>query len=152
MRNLDQVRVVLIDMTTKTRDPKQNLIHSLPLFSDRSRREVDLIASLSDVVDVPAGKVLMREGDRGREFFALVSGSAEVTRRGEHLADVAPGEFFGEIALVARMPRTATVTATADSQVLVMTDNDFRRLIDIDPDLRLRVLSRLAKRLEGLRL
>jgi len=136
-------------MTLKTKNPKQSLIHDIPLFSDRPRRELGLIASLTDVVDVPAGKVLLREGDRGREFFALVSGAAEVTRRGQHVASVEPGEFFGEIALVSRMPRTATVTTTEPSRVLVMTEPDFRRLIEIDPQIRLRVMGLAAERLEG---
>jgi CRP-like cAMP-binding protein len=135
-------------MTLKTKDPKQNLIHEIPLFADRPRRELDLIASLTDIVDVPAGKVLVTEGDRGREFFALVSGAAEVTRNGEHIADVEPGEFFGEIALVARMPRTATVTATEPSQVLVMTDQAFQRLIEIDPEICRRIRGSLARRME----
>ena len=135
-------------MTLKTKDPKQNLHHEIPLFADRPRRELDLIASLTDIVDVPAGKVLVTEGDRGREFFALVSGAAEVTLHGEHVADVEPGEFFGEIALVAHMPRTASVTTSEPSQVLVMTDQAFQRLIEIDPQIRQRVVGSLARRME----
>ena len=97
----------------------------MPLFSDRPRRELDLISSLADIVDCPEGKELMREGDRGREFFALVEGTADVTRRGQLAQHARAGDFFGEIALVARMPRTATVTTTSPARVLVLTDQAF---------------------------
>jgi len=60
---------------------------------------------------VPAGKTLTREGDRGREFFVLVSGAAEVRRSDRHVATIEPGDYFGEIALLTKLPRTATITA-----------------------------------------
>ena len=60
---------------------KNTLIQTVPLFADRPSRELDLISSIADIVDVPEGKQLTREGERGREFFALVSGTAKVTRR-----------------------------------------------------------------------
>jgi CRP-like cAMP-binding protein len=129
---------------------KNTLIQTVPLFADRPHRELDLISSIADIVDVPAGKELTREGDRGREFFALVSGTAEVTRRGKQLSTLGPGDFFGEIALVSRMPRTATVTTTSPARVLVMTDQDFRRLIEVDPEIRLRVLGSFAARVGDL--
>jgi CRP-like cAMP-binding protein len=131
-------------------DPKLDLMRRVPLLADRARKELDLISTFTELVDVDAGKVLTREGDRGREFFVLVSGSAEVTRGGEHVATIAPGDFFGEIALVTKLPRTATVTAPVGSRVLVMLDAHFRRLVEIDPEIRLRILTSLGRRLEGL--
>jgi CRP-like cAMP-binding protein len=131
---------------THTHNAKNDLIQTVSLFSDRPNRELDLIASMVDIVDVPEGKQLMREGDRGREFFALVDGTADVTRRGQLLSTLGPGDFFGEIALVARMPRTASVTTTSPARVLVLTDQAFRRLIEIDPEIRLRVLGSFAER------
>jgi CRP-like cAMP-binding protein len=133
---------------THAHNAKNDLVQSIPLFSDRPSRELDLISSLTDIVDVPEGKQLMREGDRGREFFALVDGTAEVTRRGELLRTLGPGDSFGEIALVARVPRTATVTTTSPARVLVLTDQAFRRLVEIDPDIRLRVLGSFAERVD----
>jgi CRP-like cAMP-binding protein len=132
---------------THTHNAKNDLIQTVSLFSDRPNRELDLIASMADIVDVPEGKELMREGDRGREFFALVEGSADVTLRGEVLSTLGPGDFFGEIALVSRVPRTATVTTTSPARVLVLTEQAFRRLIEIDPEIRLRVLGSLAERM-----
>jgi CRP-like cAMP-binding protein len=128
-------------------DPKLDLLRSAPLLADRPRKELDLVSTFTEVVDVAAGQILTREGDRGREFFVLVSGTAEVRRGGEHVATLRPGEFFGEIALVTKLPRTATITAPVGSRVLVMLDTDFRRLVEIDPEIRLRVLSSLAQRL-----
>jgi CRP-like cAMP-binding protein len=135
---------------THTHNAKNDLIQTVSLFSDRPNRELDLIASMADVVDVPEGKELMREGDRGREFFALIEGSADVTRRGEVLSTLGPGDFFGEIALVSRVPRTATVTTTSPARVLVLTEQAFRRLIEIDREIRLRVLGSLAERMGDL--
>jgi CRP-like cAMP-binding protein len=134
-------------LTTNHTTPKQDLIQSIPLFSDASRRELDVIASIADVVEVPAGKELMREGDRGREFFALVEGTADVTRHGELLSTLGPGDFFGEIALLSRVPRTATVVTTSPAQALVVTDQSFERMLGVDPQIRLRVLGSLADRL-----
>ena len=129
---------------------KNTLLRNVPLFSDRPNRELDLISSIADIVDVPAGKQLTREGDRGREFYAVVSGTAEVTRRDQQIATLGPGDFFGEIALVSKMPRTATVTTTSPARVLVITDQDFRRLLEIDPQIRLRVLGSFAERVSDL--
>ena len=137
---------------THTHSAKNDLIQTISLFSDRPTRELNLIASLADVVDVPEGKELMREGDRGREFFALLEGTAEVTRNGKVLSTLGPSDFFGEIALVARLPRTASVTTTSPARVLVLTEQAFRRLIEIDPEIRLRVLGSLAERMGDLTL
>jgi len=131
---------------THTHNAKNDLLQTVSLFSDRPKRELNLISSMADIVDVPEGKQLMREGDRGREFFALLDGTAEVSRRGQLLSTLGSGDFFGEIALVARAPRTATVTTTSPARVLVFTDQAFRRLIEIDPDIRLRVLGAFAER------
>jgi CRP-like cAMP-binding protein len=137
---------------THAHNRKNDQIQSISLFSDRPARELSLIASLSDVVDVPEGKQLMREGDRGREFFALIEGTAEVTRNGERISTLEPGDSFGEIALVSRGPRTATVTTTSPARVLVLTEQAFRRLNEIDPEIRLRVLGDFADRVGGIRL
>ncbi len=129
------------------RNAKVDLIRTVPLFAHCSRGEIAEVASIADEIDVPAGKELTREEDRGREFFVLLEGAVDVRRKGKKLNVLGPGDFFGEIALVSRSPRTATVTATADSRLLVVTASAFRGLLDHSPRIQLRVLEALADRL-----
>jgi CRP-like cAMP-binding protein len=129
------------------RNAKIDLIRKVPLFARCSRAEVAEVAKIADEIDVPEGKQLTREGDRGREFFVLLAGSATVHRGGRKVNTLGPGDFFGEIALVSRSPRTATVTATSPSRLLVITDGRFRALLDHSPRIQIRILEALADRL-----
>ena len=128
-------------------DPKIAAMSKVPLFARCSKRELETIASLADEVDLPAGKVLTAEGDRGREFFVLLEGSAGVRSDGRELASLGEGDFFGEIALVTDKARTATVTATTPMRALVITDRAFRELLRNSPEIQGKVLEAVADRL-----
>ena len=129
------------------RNAKVELIRQVPLFSRCTRKELSEVASIADEVDLPTKRVLMREGERGREFFVLLKGSADVRRNGRKINQLGDGDFFGEIALVSRSDRTATVTTTEPSRVLVITEQAFRALLDHAPQIQIRVLEALADRL-----
>jgi CRP/FNR family transcriptional regulator, cyclic AMP receptor protein len=127
---------------------KLDLISSVPLFAGCSKRELREIARLADEVDVAAGRVLIGEGERvGREFLVIVEGSARVTRKGRRISKLGPGDWAGEIALIADVPRTAAVTATSPMRLLVVTARDFRSLLYASPSIAAKVLSVLGKRL-----
>jgi CRP-like cAMP-binding protein len=123
------------------------LIRRVPLFSRCSKRELSEVASLADEVDLREGKELTRQGQRGREFFVLVEGSAEVRKNGRKINTLKDGDFFGEIALVSQTPRTATVVATSPIRALVITDRAFRQLLSHSPEIQGKVLEALAERL-----
>jgi CRP/FNR family transcriptional regulator, cyclic AMP receptor protein len=129
------------------RNEKIELIGKVPLFAGLSKAELARVASIADEIDLPEGKVLTRQGDRGREFFVLLEGEAEVRRNGRKLATRRAGEFFGEIALVSDRPRIATVAATTAVRALVIRDADFRALISGTPQIALKVLEAFADRL-----
>ena len=129
------------------RDAKVKLISKVPLFAGLSKQQLGRVASIADEIDLPKGKVLMREGDRGREFFVLLEGEAEVRRKGRKLATRRAGEFFGEIALLSDLPRVATVTATTPARALVIRDTEFRGLLSQTPQIALKVLQAVAERL-----
>jgi CRP/FNR family cyclic AMP-dependent transcriptional regulator len=129
------------------RNEKVEWIRHVPLFSQCSKRELAQIAGLADEIDLRQDKVMIREGERGREFFVLLEGTAEVTKDGRKINTLGPGDFFGEIALVSDSPRTATVTATSPVHTLVVTDRAFRRLLDDVPEIQRKVLLALAERL-----
>jgi CRP-like cAMP-binding protein len=129
------------------KDGKVELIRKVPLFSRLSTKRVREIAALADEIDIPAGKVLAKEGDRGREFFALLEGEVEVEQGGRLLRRMKEGEFFGEIALVTRMPRTATVTTVSPARVLVITERDFGALLKSTPEIGRGVAEALIERL-----
>jgi CRP-like cAMP-binding protein len=128
------------------KDKKIELIKHVPLFARCTRKELAEIAALADEIDIPEGKTIIREGDRGREFFVLLDGGAEVIRGGHRVANLAKGDFVGEIAVIARIPRTATVKTTAPTRALVITDQAFRGLLRRSPDINLKVLEALAER------
>jgi CRP/FNR family transcriptional regulator, cyclic AMP receptor protein len=125
---------------------KTELIKSVPLFEHCSRRDLAKIARITDELDIPEDKVLITEGERGREFFVVVRGEVEVRRKGKKLATLGPGTFFGEIALLSNKPRTATVMALTPLRVLVIVDRAFVELLDTMPDLWLKVARSLAER------
>jgi CRP/FNR family transcriptional regulator, cyclic AMP receptor protein len=128
------------------KDAKTELISRAPLFSHCSKGELQEIASIADEIDIPEGRELTTEGSRGREFFVIIEGTASVAKDGEQINDLGPGDFFGEVALVRDTPRTATVTATSPVRALVVTAQNFRRLIGRQPDIERTILKALVDR------
>ncbi len=126
---------------------KIDLIGGVGLFAGCSKKELGQVAAAADELALPAGAVLMREGERGREFVVIVDGEVEVTKGGARLRTMGPGEFAGEIALVADVPRTATVTALTQVRILVLSDQAFQRLIRETPSIAAKVLAVLGERL-----
>lgn len=133
-----------------SRQTKSDLLRGVPLFSRCSRKELAAIARVADELEVPAGKELTAQGKRAREFFILLSGAAVVRRNGRKLRVLGPGDMIGEIALLNDGPRTATVTLTESSRVLVLAARDFRTLLRESPDLALKVLATVSERLDSL--
>jgi CRP-like cAMP-binding protein len=128
------------------KDAKVELLKKVPLFSKLNKQGLQQVAQIADELDLPAGKVMATEGDRGREFFVLLDGEAEVTKQGSRINTMKKGDFFGEIALVTKMPRTATVTATSDVDVLVITERDFDSLLKKTPEIGRSIAEALAER------
>jgi CRP/FNR family cyclic AMP-dependent transcriptional regulator len=126
---------------------KIDLIRKVPLFARCSRAELKEIALLADEIDLHEGKEMTREGAPGREFFVLLDGTADVKKKSRRVNTLGPGDFFGEIALVSREPRTATVIATSPIRALVITDRSFRRLLDDAPQVQTKVMEAMAQRL-----
>jgi CRP/FNR family transcriptional regulator, cyclic AMP receptor protein len=129
------------------KNTKIELLKRVPLFAQCSRRDLAQIALLSAELSLPAGRKLMSEGERGQEFIVLVDGRAEVRRKGRRVRELSGGDFLGEIALVANVPRTATVTALTPVTVLLVTARDFRMLLREVPSLQPKVIYALAMRL-----
>jgi CRP-like cAMP-binding protein len=129
------------------KDAKIELLKRVPLFAQCSKKELAEIALLADEIDLREGKVLTTEGDRGREFFVIVEGVAEVRRKGRKVNTMQSGDFFGEIALVSVVPRTATVTATTPVRLLVITERSFHGLMRKVPSIQLKVLAAIVARL-----
>ena len=127
---------------------KIDLLKRVPLFADCSRGELEQIAQLADEIDLREGKELTHLGGAGREFFVLLEGEADVSQDGRSINTLGAGDFFGEIALVEDVPRTATVTATTPVRVLVITDRAFRQLLEKHPELQRKVLVALAERVK----
>jgi CRP/FNR family transcriptional regulator, cyclic AMP receptor protein len=129
------------------RNQKVDLIRHVPLFAHVSKGELQQIAQIADEIDLREGKEMTTQGERGREFFVLLEGTADVKKDGRRINTLEGGDFFGEIALVSDTPRTATVIATSPVRALVITDRAFKRLLKDSPQIQAKVLSALAERL-----
>ena len=103
-------------------------LKSIPLFQDVPDEELGQIATFAQEVTVDAGRELVREGDFSYEFMAIEEGEAEVTRHGEHVADLGPGDFFGEMGLLEKTLRNATVTAKTEMRLVTLTGWDLKRM------------------------
>src|SRR5204863_1390506 len=103
-------------------------LKSIPLFKDIPDQELGEIATFADEVSVPEGKLLVEEGDYSYEFMAIEEGSAEVLRDGQHVADLGPGDFFGEMGLLEKDRRSATVVAKTQMRLVTLTGWDLKRM------------------------
>ena len=101
-------------------------LRDLPLFGELGKKERELLATRADEIDVPEGKVLAEQGRTAYEFFVICRGTASVERDGERVAEVGPGDFFGEVGIATHRPRNATVTARSAMCLLVITSQAFR--------------------------
>ena len=121
-------------------------LHQVPFFSMLGKKDLERVAQQTDEVDIPAGKVITREGDIGHEFFVIEDGTAEVVQDGRHLADLGPGDFFGELALLEEERRTATVTSTSPMRLIVMTRQNFRGMDQFMPGIHAEVHAQITQR------
>jgi CRP/FNR family transcriptional regulator, cyclic AMP receptor protein len=128
-------------------DPKVERLSQVQFFSACNKGDLSRIAALAEEVEIPAGRVLMRQGDLGQEAFVISDGRAKATIRGKGSAKLGPGECFGEMALLHSAPRSATVTAETDMQLFVLGSRQFSALIRENPAIGQRVLAAVAERL-----
>jgi CRP/FNR family cyclic AMP-dependent transcriptional regulator len=131
---------------TMARASIDTTLAKIPLFKECTKKELQAVSRLVTPINVKAGKVLTKEGDAGREFMIIASGSATVKRKGRKIASLGPGDFFGELALLAHVPRTATVIADTDMTVEALNRAEFATLLDESPTIARKVLAAVAKR------
>lgn len=133
-----------------TQNTKVEALKRAPLFQGLSRKELVALAKVTEDLELPAGRVLCREGEVGQEFFVLLDGEVEVSRKRKKVAIRGGGEFFGEIALLEQTPRMATVKTKTAVRLFVLNARDFRRLVDENPSVERKVLRALARRVVDL--
>ncbi|HET9417668.1 MAG TPA: Crp/Fnr family transcriptional regulator [Candidatus Limnocylindria bacterium] len=129
------------------RDEKIEHLRKVPLFSRMNQRQLERLGQLADEIEVGLDEVLAEQGRVGHEFFIVLDGHLMVLDGRKPLAQLHPGDFFGEIALVESVPRTATVRAEGIARLLVIGHREFHALMDEFPTVRSAVLDALAERL-----
>jgi CRP-like cAMP-binding protein len=123
---------------------------SVPLFASLSKHERRDVARFADEVDLPEGKELMTEGDWAYEFFAIEDGRARVLRGEETIAELGPGDFFGEMGLIGRLPRNASVVTASPMTAVVMTAPNFRRIAREVPEVADKIRAAIEERSRSL--
>ena len=131
-----------------TRDVASQLA-KVPIFAGCSKRELQAIVQAAKEVEHEEGHVIAREGDRGVGFFLITQGTAKVSIGGRTRARLGPGDFFGEISLLDRGPRTASVTATSPIRLVGITAWVFRGLLEEHPSIAIKMLEVVAGRLRS---
>ena len=129
------------------KDEKLDQLGRMWLFSACTKRDLQTIGRASDEVDVAAGKTLTEEGRAGHEFYLILDGKASVRRKGKKVATLGPGQYFGELSLLDRGPRSATVVADSDMRLLVLGQREFNGVLDEVPGLAHKLLRTMASRL-----
>jgi len=125
-----------------------DLLRRVPLFSGLGRRDLDRLATTMKPRRFAAGEAIAREGDSGVGFFVIEEGQARVSIGDDDVAELGPGDYFGEIALVAQTDRTATVTANTDMRCLGLTSWEFRPVVEGNPDVAWKLLEAVAKKVQ----
>ena len=125
---------------------KPDRLKKIPLFEGLSDHDLERLATWTDEIDVPSGKNLITQATFAHEFMLIAEGTAEVSHDGQHLADMGPGEFFGEMALLSHHPRMASIVATSDLTLVVMHERNFRAMEEAVPTVANRIAKVIAER------
>lgn len=129
---------------------RHSTIGQIPLFSGCTPEELEAIDRLTDEVSIPAGRTVLGQGDLGQEFALIVSGEADIVKDGALVATIGPGDYFGEVALLDSINRTASVVARTELVLEVLDRRGFNTLLDDLPRLARSLLKGLAHRLSEL--
>jgi CRP/FNR family cyclic AMP-dependent transcriptional regulator len=132
---------------TLTQDRRTELLAGCPLFKGIDADGLAALAEKAAPVDFPAGHVIARAGEIGTGFFVVVEGAVRVVRDGTVVARLGPGEFFGELSVLDRLPRNATVSADEPTSLLALASWDFEKVLLDQPALTLAILRGVAARL-----
>jgi len=130
-----------------THDRRAELLGGCPLFHGIDANGLAMLAGKATTVEFPAGHVIARQGEIGTGFFVVVEGGVRVVRDGEVVAQLGPGDFFGELSILDRMPRNASVVAAAATTCLALASWDFDAVLLEQPALTLAILRGVAARL-----
>jgi CRP/FNR family transcriptional regulator, cyclic AMP receptor protein len=125
-------------------------LQSIPLFESLPRDARRVVARHADEMEVPKGTELVRQGEFAYEFFIIESGGADVLRDGERIAELGPGDFLGEMGIVGKSVRNASVVTTIVSDVIVMTEQAFRSMSQSNPDIASRIQAAVEERCRAL--
>ena len=123
---------------------------NVDLFSTLPKGHLKKVAKLVEERVAPKGEVLVHEGTLSTEFFVVIDGTAEISVRGRRRASSGKGDFFGELAIIAHTPRSATVTAVSDMKIGVIGAQELQDLLESEPQMALYMLKALAQRFEEL--
>jgi CRP-like cAMP-binding protein len=132
------------------RDAYIDHLARVPLFSACSRDELRKLSRATTDIPVAEGQVLVKEGERGMEFFVIVSGRAKVSRRGRKVGEIGPGAFFGELALLIDADRNATVTSLTPMETIVLSRREFEAALAEAPRMTRKIMAGMAARLAEL--
>jgi CRP-like cAMP-binding protein len=128
--------------------PDIELMKAIPWFAECTDEQLTEVVRLAERLDIDEGEVILREGRLGRELFVILDGTVTVTR-GERVVNLlGPGDYFGELAAIEAVPRTATVTATSDLQVLIIGPREFDAIMEI-PGVRNALLVTMSRRIRA---
>lgn len=131
------------------KDTKLEELSRMWLFSACTKKELGVIGRATEEIEVAAGKELTKEGATGHEFFLVLDGEASVRKNGRKVAALGPGQYFGELALLDRGPRNATVTAETPMKLLVIPQREFSAVLDEVPGMSHKLLRAMAERLRA---
>jgi CRP/FNR family transcriptional regulator, cyclic AMP receptor protein len=125
---------------------EESELRSVPLFESLSSDQRRAIAPHADEIEVPEATELVRQGEFAYEFFLIEDGTAEVTRDGERIAELGPGDFLGEMGIVGQAVRNATVVTTSPARVIVMTGQALRSMATTNPEVAERITAVVEER------
>ena len=128
----------------------ESTLRSIALFDTLPSQARAAVAQHADELDVSEGTELARQGDFAYEFFVIEEGNAEVLRDGERIAELGPGDFLGEMGIVGKVVRNATVRTTSPARVIVMSEQDFRSMARTNPEVASRITAAVEQRCQAL--